>query len=59
MAQVARARLNDEAPPAAQDWSASPRAVDPDVLHIASYNIHRCVGTDMRCDVERVATRHS
>jgi endonuclease/exonuclease/phosphatase family metal-dependent hydrolase len=56
MAQVARARLNDESPPAAQDWSASPRAVDPDVLHIASYNIHRCVGTDMRCDVERVAT---
>lgn len=25
------------------------------MLHIASYNIHRCVGTDMRCDVERVA----
>jgi endonuclease/exonuclease/phosphatase family metal-dependent hydrolase len=29
--------------------------VDPDVLHIASYNIHRCVGTDLRCDVDRVA----
>lgn len=25
-------------------------------LHIGSYNIHRCVGTDGRCDVERVAT---
>jgi endonuclease/exonuclease/phosphatase family metal-dependent hydrolase len=24
-------------------------------LHIASYNIHRCVGTDGRCDVQRVA----
>ena len=25
------------------------------MLHIASYNIHRCVGMDGRCDVERVA----
>jgi endonuclease/exonuclease/phosphatase family metal-dependent hydrolase len=29
--------------------------VDPDVLHIASYNIHRCVGTDLRSDPNRVA----
>jgi endonuclease/exonuclease/phosphatase family metal-dependent hydrolase len=29
--------------------------VDPDVLHIASYNIHRCVGTDLRSDAARVA----
>lgn len=27
-----------------------------DALHIASYNIHRCVGTDMRCDAQRVAS---
>ena len=26
------------------------------MLHIASYNIHRCVGTDMRCDAARVAS---
>jgi endonuclease/exonuclease/phosphatase family metal-dependent hydrolase len=24
------------------------------VLHIASYNIHRCVGTDRRCDAQRI-----
>jgi endonuclease/exonuclease/phosphatase family metal-dependent hydrolase len=24
-------------------------------LHVGSYNIHRCVGTDGRCDVQRVA----
>jgi len=24
-------------------------------LHVGSYNIHRCVGTDRRCDVQRVA----
>ncbi|HEY8507064.1 MAG TPA: endonuclease/exonuclease/phosphatase family protein [Steroidobacteraceae bacterium] len=29
--------------------------VDGDVLRIASYNIHRCVGSDFRRDVERVA----
>jgi endonuclease/exonuclease/phosphatase family metal-dependent hydrolase len=29
--------------------------VSDEVLHIASYNIHRCVGTDSRCNVERVA----
>jgi endonuclease/exonuclease/phosphatase family metal-dependent hydrolase len=29
--------------------------VTDDTLHIASYNIHRCVGTDMRCDAARVA----
>lgn len=26
-----------------------------EVLHIASYNIHGCIGTDRRCDVQRVA----
>ncbi len=26
------------------------------MLHIASYNIHRCVGTDLRCDVQRIAS---
>jgi len=31
------------------------RALKLNVLHIASYNIHRCVGVDRRCDVERVA----
>ncbi len=35
------------------------RRVDPyrarDLLRVGSYNIHRCVGTDMRPDVERVA----
>ncbi|MGH8309864.1 MAG: endonuclease/exonuclease/phosphatase family protein, partial [Steroidobacteraceae bacterium] len=25
------------------------------VLNIASYNVHSCVGTDLRCDVTRVA----
>jgi endonuclease/exonuclease/phosphatase family metal-dependent hydrolase len=29
--------------------------VKSEVLSIASYNIHRCVGTDMRCDAARVA----
>jgi len=28
--------------------------VDRDLLRIASYNIHRCVGTDMKSDVARV-----
>jgi endonuclease/exonuclease/phosphatase family metal-dependent hydrolase len=55
MAQPAPARLDENPSSAAQEGNAAPRGVDPDVLHIASYNIHRCVGTDMRCDVERVA----
>jgi endonuclease/exonuclease/phosphatase family metal-dependent hydrolase len=29
--------------------------VGPDLLTVGSYNIHRCIGTDGRCDVERVA----
>jgi endonuclease/exonuclease/phosphatase family metal-dependent hydrolase len=29
--------------------------VKSEVLSIASYNIHRCVGTDLRCDAARVA----
>jgi endonuclease/exonuclease/phosphatase family metal-dependent hydrolase len=49
-AQPEEAAIHD---PLASGMLSAP--VDPDVLHIASYNIHRCVGTDMRCDVERVA----
>jgi endonuclease/exonuclease/phosphatase family metal-dependent hydrolase len=30
--------------------------VSSEVLNVASYNIHRCIGTDMRCDAARVAT---
>jgi len=55
MAQPALASLNETPLSAAQDSGAVPRAVDPDVLHVGSYNIHRCVGTDLHCDVERVA----
>ena len=33
--------------------AAPPPEFEP--LHVGSYNIHRCVGTDRRCDVQRVA----
>ena len=33
--------------------AAPPAEFEP--LHVGSYNIHRCVGTDRRCDVGRVA----
>ena len=33
----------------------APPPPDFEPLHIGSYNIHRCVGTDGRCDVNRVA----
>jgi len=32
-----------------------PRKDEFEPLHIGSYNIHRCFGTDRRCDVNRVA----
>ena len=55
MARLAHATLDADPPLTAQEHGALPRDVDRDVLHIASYNIHRCVGTDLRRDVERVA----
>jgi endonuclease/exonuclease/phosphatase family metal-dependent hydrolase len=35
----------------------APAAAPPEFesLHVGSYNIHRCVGTDGRCDMQRVA----
>jgi endonuclease/exonuclease/phosphatase family metal-dependent hydrolase len=55
MLQPLRPRPEDAAihDPLASGTLSAP--IDPDVLHIASYNIHRCVGTDMRCNVDRVA----
>lgn len=39
--------------------ASQPPRIDPhaarDLLRVGSYNIHRCMGTDMRHDVERVA----
>ncbi len=37
------------------DRRAGPAPLDYEPLRIGSYNIHRCVGTDRRCDVQRVA----
>ncbi len=34
---------------------AAPPPPEFESLHVGSYNIHRCVGTDGRCDVQRVA----
>src|SRR5262245_2861892 len=39
--------------PEPAEAAASPAAFEP--LHVGSYNIHRCVGTDGRCDVRRIA----
>jgi endonuclease/exonuclease/phosphatase family metal-dependent hydrolase len=36
-------------------WRNLDQALGPDCLRIGSYNIHRCVGTDGRADVARVA----
>jgi len=35
--------------------AAAPQPPEFEPLHVGSYNIHRCVGTDRRCDVQRVA----
>jgi endonuclease/exonuclease/phosphatase family metal-dependent hydrolase len=35
--------------------ATAPPPPDFEALHIGSYNVHRCVGTDGRCDVNRVA----
>jgi endonuclease/exonuclease/phosphatase family metal-dependent hydrolase len=35
--------------------AAVPPPPDFEPLHVGSYNIHKCVGTDGRCDVKRVA----
>ncbi len=34
---------------------AAPPPPEFEPLHVGSYNIHRCVGSDHRCDVKRVA----
>jgi endonuclease/exonuclease/phosphatase family metal-dependent hydrolase len=55
MLQPLRAQPEHALTGAEPDSGRSCAPVDPDVLHIASYNIHRCVGTDLSCDVDRVA----
>ena len=37
------------------NWRALDARLGPDVLRIASYNIHRCVGSDRNMDASRVA----
>ncbi len=55
MLQPLRAQSEPAVIDAPPESGTSSAPVDPDVLHIASYNIHRCVGTDLRCDAARVA----
>jgi endonuclease/exonuclease/phosphatase family metal-dependent hydrolase len=37
------------------DWRNLNHTLGPDCLRIASYNVHRCKGSDGRCDASRVA----
>lgn len=43
------------APAPSTDARPAPEPLQYQPLHIASYNVHRCVGTDGRCDVQRIA----
>lgn len=37
------------------NWHSLNQTLGTDCLRVASYNIHRCIGRDQRCDVDRVA----